>query len=271
MVAARRGGRPWLTPRRRRPDRRPARGPRPPRGSSRYEGSLLNRLRPPAARPRARRRRVGLGRRRPPLPRPRRRHRGQRARATTTPRSSRPSPSRPASSCTCRTSTPRSRRSSSPSGSCRSPARPTGSAVFFCNSGTEALEAAIKLARRTGRTGIVAAEGAFHGRTTGALALTHKPAYREPFEPLLPGVTPRPVGRRRRPARGRHRPRPRRSSSSRSRARRACDPAARHTCGRPARSPARSARCSSSTRCRPASAAPARGSRSSRPASCPTR
>ncbi len=71
---------------------------------------------------------------------------------------------------------------------------PAGSAVFFCNSGAEALEAAIKLARRTGRTGIVAAEGAFHGRTTGALALTHKPAYREPFEPLIPGVTHVPWG-----------------------------------------------------------------------------
>ena len=71
---------------------------------------------------------------------------------------------------------------------------PEGSAVFFANSGAEAIEAAIKLARRTGRTGIVAAEGAFHGRTTGALALTHKPAYREPFEPLLPGVTHVPWG-----------------------------------------------------------------------------
>ena len=71
---------------------------------------------------------------------------------------------------------------------------PEGSAVFFCNSGAEAVEAAIKLARRTGRTGIVAAEGAFHGRTTGALALTHKPAYREPFEPLIPGVTHVPWG-----------------------------------------------------------------------------
>ena len=71
---------------------------------------------------------------------------------------------------------------------------PAGSKVFFCNSGAEALEAAIKLARRTGRTGIVAAEGAFHGRTTGALALTHKPAYREPFEPLIPGVTHVPWG-----------------------------------------------------------------------------
>jgi acetylornithine aminotransferase len=71
---------------------------------------------------------------------------------------------------------------------------PEGSAVFFANSGAEAVEAAVKLARRTGRTGIVAAEGAFHGRTTGALALTHKPAYREPFEPLLPGVVHVPWG-----------------------------------------------------------------------------
>jgi acetylornithine aminotransferase len=71
---------------------------------------------------------------------------------------------------------------------------PTGSAVFFANSGAEAVEAAVKLSRRTGRTGIVAAEGAFHGRTTGALALTHKLAYREPFEPLIPGVAHVPYG-----------------------------------------------------------------------------
>jgi acetylornithine aminotransferase len=56
--------------------------------------------------------------------------------------------------------------------------------VFFANSGTEANEAALKLTRRTGRTHLVAAEGSFHGRTMGALAITHKPAYREPFEPL---------------------------------------------------------------------------------------
>jgi acetylornithine/N-succinyldiaminopimelate aminotransferase len=67
-------------------------------------------------------------------------------------------------------------------------AAPAGSGVFFANSGTEATEAAIKLSRRTGRSRVVALEGSFHGRSTGALALTHKAAYREPFEPLIPGV-----------------------------------------------------------------------------------
>lgn len=71
---------------------------------------------------------------------------------------------------------------------------PAESAVFFANSGTEANEAAIKFARRTGRSGLVALEGAFHGRSTGALALTHKPTYRAPFEPLLPGVVHVPFG-----------------------------------------------------------------------------
>ncbi len=66
---------------------------------------------------------------------------------------------------------------------------PEGSRVFFSNSGAEAVEAAIKLSRRTGRTRIIAAQNAFHGRTTGALALTWKEAYRAPFEPLLPGVS----------------------------------------------------------------------------------
>ena len=61
--------------------------------------------------------------------------------------------------------------------------------VFFSNSGTEANEAALKLTRRTGRTRLVAAEGSFHGRTMGALALTSKAAYREPFEPLPGDVT----------------------------------------------------------------------------------
>jgi acetylornithine/N-succinyldiaminopimelate aminotransferase len=56
--------------------------------------------------------------------------------------------------------------------------------VFFANSGTEANEAALKATRRTGRTKIVSTRGAFHGRSMGALAITWKPAYREPFEPL---------------------------------------------------------------------------------------
>ncbi|MDQ0769776.1 acetylornithine/N-succinyldiaminopimelate aminotransferase [Pseudarthrobacter defluvii] len=77
---------------------------------------------------------------------------------------------------------------------------PAGSKVFFSNSGTEANEAAFKLARRnTGdgqikRTKIIALEGAFHGRTMGALALTAKEAYRTPFEPLPGGVVHIPFG-----------------------------------------------------------------------------
>jgi acetylornithine/N-succinyldiaminopimelate aminotransferase len=69
-----------------------------------------------------------------------------------------------------------------------------GGKVFFTNSGTEANEAAFKLTRRTGRTHLVAAEGSFHGRTMGALALTAKAAYREPFEPLPGHVTFVPYG-----------------------------------------------------------------------------
>ena len=56
--------------------------------------------------------------------------------------------------------------------------------MFFCNSGAEANEVAFKITRLTGRTKIVAAQNAFHGRTMGALALTGQPAKREPFEPL---------------------------------------------------------------------------------------
>ena len=85
---------------------------------------------------------------------------------------------------------------------------PAGSKVFFANSGTEAVEAAFKLARRNSgagslsgeagsgktRTKIIALEGAFHGRTMGALALTAKEAYRAPFEPLPGGVVHIPFG-----------------------------------------------------------------------------
>jgi acetylornithine/LysW-gamma-L-lysine aminotransferase len=62
--------------------------------------------------------------------------------------------------------------------------------VFFCNSGTEAVEASIKFARlSTGRTGIVAAMRAFHGRTYGSLSATYNKKYREGFEPLVPGFS----------------------------------------------------------------------------------
>jgi acetylornithine/N-succinyldiaminopimelate aminotransferase len=60
------------------------------------------------------------------------------------------------------------------------------SRVFFCNSGTEAVEAAMKLARvKTGKTEFVAVEHAFHGRTMGALSITYKEIYRNPFKPLV--------------------------------------------------------------------------------------
>ncbi|WP_261558414.1 acetylornithine transaminase [Frankia tisae] len=75
------------------------------------------------------------------------------------------------------------------------PGLPAGGAkIFFANSGAEANEAAIKIARRTGRQEIVAAEGSFHGRTLGALSITGQPAKRAPFEPLLPGVRFVPYG-----------------------------------------------------------------------------
>ncbi|KQC35559.1 acetylornithine transaminase [Frankia sp. ACN1ag] len=75
------------------------------------------------------------------------------------------------------------------------PGLPAGGAkIFFANSGAEANEAAIKIARRTGRPEIVAAEGSFHGRTLGALSITGQPAKRAPFEPLLPGVRFVPYG-----------------------------------------------------------------------------
>ena len=69
-----------------------------------------------------------------------------------------------------------------------------GARVFFTNSGTEAIEAAFKATRLTGRTKVVAMEGSFHGRTMGALALTHTPKYRAPFEPLPSGVEFVPFG-----------------------------------------------------------------------------
>jgi acetylornithine aminotransferase len=78
---------------------------------------------------------------------------------------------------------------------------PTGAAsggakVFFSNSGTEANEGALKIARKVGKdragagkTGIVCFEGSFHGRSMGALSVTSNPKYQAPFAPLLPGVS----------------------------------------------------------------------------------
>jgi acetylornithine aminotransferase len=66
--------------------------------------------------------------------------------------------------------------------------------VFFCNSGTEAIEAAFKISRLTGKTNVVAAQGAFHGRTMGSLSLTGQPDKQAPFEPLPGNVTHVPYG-----------------------------------------------------------------------------
>ena len=64
-----------------------------------------------------------------------------------------------------------------------------GARAFFCNSGAETIEAALKYARKaTGKAGVVALEGSFHGRTFGALAATGQPGKRRPFEPVVPGI-----------------------------------------------------------------------------------
>jgi putrescine aminotransferase len=66
---------------------------------------------------------------------------------------------------------------------------------FFCNSGAEAVEGALKLARlATGRTGLVAADNSFHGKTMGSLSVTGREKYRQPFEPLIPEVCFVPFG-----------------------------------------------------------------------------
>jgi acetylornithine/N-succinyldiaminopimelate aminotransferase len=64
-----------------------------------------------------------------------------------------------------------------------------GAQAFFCNSGAEAIEAALKYARKsTGKGGVIALEGSFHGRTLGALSATGQPSKRAGFEPLVPGI-----------------------------------------------------------------------------------
>ena len=184
---------------------------------------------------------VGLGHRHPASPR-------RRTRSST-------------GSGTRRTSTGRSR-------CCGSPGllseRLGGAQAFFCNSGAEANEAALKVARKaTGRSRIVALEGGFHGRTLGALSATGQPAKWEGFGPLVPGVSfarpndvesleaaVAPGGDTRA-----------RSCSSPCSAREAWSRSRRASSGRPPRSRARSGRFSASTRCRPGSAGRGRSSR----------
>ena len=136
-----------------------------------------------------------------------------------------------------------------------------GARAFFCNSGTEAVEAALKWARKaTGRPVVVALEGSFHGRTHGALAVTGQPAKRAAWEPLAPAARFVRVERRRR-ARGRGRAGggrdPGRAGPGRGR-----DPRrdARSSSPPRGRSPTSTARCSSSTRSSAASAGPAASS-----------
>ncbi|AZA11344.1 acetylornithine transaminase [Corynebacterium gerontici] len=66
--------------------------------------------------------------------------------------------------------------------------------AFFCNSGTEANEAALKLAKLTGKRRVLAAQHGFHGRTLGALSITGQPSKQQPFRPLLPDVEFYPYG-----------------------------------------------------------------------------
>lgn len=67
--------------------------------------------------------------------------------------------------------------------------------TFFSNSGTEAVEAALKMARAaTGRTGFVSTEGGYHGKTLGALSVTGREKYRKPYQPLVPGASFVPYG-----------------------------------------------------------------------------
>ena len=104
--------------------------------------------------------------------------------------------------------------------------RSLGGRGFFCNSGAEASEAALKLARKHGGPGrpeVVALVDGFHGRTYGALSLTGQPSKQEPFRPLVPGVATSSATTSRgwRPPSGRGRAP---SCSRSSRARSACSP-----------------------------------------------
>ena len=119
------------------------------------------------------------------LPRLRGGNRGRRRSVTATRRRSPPRTRSSTGSGTRRTSTARSLAELA----ARLSERFGGAQAFFCNSGAEANEAALKYARKaTGKPGVVALERSFHGRTTGALSVTGQPAKRAAFEPLVPGV-----------------------------------------------------------------------------------
>ena len=220
--------------------------------------SLLGRLRPPAARARRTATAAGSGTSTAAATSTSSAASPSTRSGTATRRSSRPSPSRPASSCTSPTSSPPRRRSRSPSGSSRSPGRQRAPRSSSATRGAEAIEAAIKLARRTGR--------ARHRRRRGRLPRPHHgrprahPQARLPraVRAAHPGRQPRAVRRRRRPAR---RPSTDETVARRPRAdpgRGGRRPGRRGYLRPPARSPPSTARCSCSTRCRPASAARAR-------------
>ena len=142
--------------------------------------------------------------------------------------------------------------------------------VFFANSGAETVEAAIKFARgATGRPGIVYCAHSFHGLSYGALSLMDDANFRAGFEPLLPGCTQIPFNDLAASSRRCRRARSPPSSSSRSRARAStCPPT--NSCRAPLRCARNTARSSSPTKSRPASAAPEISSRSSTGMSSPT-
>jgi 4-aminobutyrate aminotransferase-like enzyme len=134
-------------------------------------------------------------------------------------------------------------------------------AAFFCNSGSEANETAIKISRKVQRlrdkphrTSFVALAGSFHGRTIGAVSLTSKEAYRAPFGPLLDVTFVEPRTKRGSPRRSRTSLR--RSSSSRSRAKAACASSPRATSRERASCARRRARSSCTTKCSAEQVAP---------------
>ena len=165
---------------------------RPQELAARWSAVMMSNYRTPPVALATRRGRHGLGRRRPRVHRPARRHRDDD-----------PGPRAPEGRRGDHRAGARS-SATSPTSRCTSPGvllaerllelagRP--GRVFFCNSGAEANEAAFKISRLTGRPEVITAEGAFHGRTMGALALTGQPSKAAAFAPLPGGVRYVPYG-----------------------------------------------------------------------------